>query len=67
MEEIWKNIEFTNNKFSVSNTGFIKNNINNKILNGVINRNYIRCCLSITGRGGTIGIYVHQIVAKWNG
>jgi hypothetical protein len=65
MKEIWKIIENTNNKFSVSNTGLIRNNLNNTLLKGSINRNYLRCCLSITGRNGSISIYIHQQVAKY--
>lgn len=65
MKEIWHIIENTNNKFSISNTGKIRNNLNNNILKGSIGRGYLRCCLSITGRNDTINLYIHQQVAKY--
>lgn len=61
--EIWKEINGTYGKFLVSNSGRIKNNLRNNILKGTINREYLRCCISLTGRGGTTGIYIHQQVA----
>lgn len=63
MEEEFKNIEEFNNKYSINNSGIVKNNLTNKIIIPHINNGYYRISTTINKK--VISERIHRLVAKY--
>jgi hypothetical protein len=65
MTEIYKVIPDTENMYSISNFGNVKNNITNYILNPFMtDRGYLQVCINFSSRPTRITVNVHKLVAR---